>query len=139
MFYIVINNVMATSTPLPYHDDSNKTTLRHAFASPRFIFAFGGVGLFTCITAASGLAGVAWNSRALLGMYSVLLVVMLLAQAVVAAALFTDESWRKYLPPDETGEFKRVCTLLHLTSATLHLLSASAYVRPNWLSNMSWP
>lgn len=67
------------------------------------------MGLFTCITAASGLAGVRWNSRALLGMYSVLLVVMLLAQAVVAAALFTDKSWRRYLPPDETGEVKKVC------------------------------
>ncbi|EIE19829.1 hypothetical protein COCSUDRAFT_44255 [Coccomyxa subellipsoidea C-169] len=74
----------------------------------KFIFAFGGVGLFTCITAASGLAGVTWNSRALLGMYSVLLVVMLLAQAVVAAALFTDKSWRRYLPPDETGEVKKI-------------------------------
>ena len=42
-------------------------------------------------------------------MYSVLLVVMLLAQAVVAAALFTDKSWRRYLPPDETGEVKKVC------------------------------
>ncbi len=79
-----------------------------AWAARRFIFAFGGVGLFTCITAASGLAGVTWNSRALLGMYSVLLVVMLLAQAVVAAALFTDKSWRRYLPPDETGEVKKV-------------------------------
>ncbi|BDA51132.1 Tobamovirus multiplication protein 2A [Coccomyxa sp. Obi] len=80
----------------------------HKLSFPWFIFAFGGVGLFTCITAASGLAGVSWNSRALLGVYSVLLVVMLLAQAVVAAALFTDKSWRKYLPPDETGEFKRI-------------------------------
>lgn len=64
--------------------------------------------MFTFITAVTGLAGVSWNSRALLGIYSVLLVVMLLAQAVVAVALFTDKSWRKYLPPDETGEFKKV-------------------------------
>lgn len=66
------------------------------------------MGLFTCITAATGLAGVRWNSRALLGVYSVLLVLMLLTQAVVAVALFTDKSWRRYLPPDETGEFKKV-------------------------------
>jgi hypothetical protein len=47
----------------------------------RFIFAFGGAGAFTFLTAVAGLAGVGWNSRALLGLYSVLLVVMLLAQA----------------------------------------------------------
>jgi Na+-transporting methylmalonyl-CoA/oxaloacetate decarboxylase gamma subunit len=74
----------------------------------RFIFAFGGAGLFTFVTAAAGLAGVSWNSRALLGVYSVLLVLMLLAQAVVAVALFTDNSWKRYLPPDETGEVKKV-------------------------------
>ena len=46
----------------------------------RFIFAFGGAGAATFLTAATGLAGVSWNSRALLGCYSVLLVLMLLAQ-----------------------------------------------------------
>ena len=76
--------------------------------SRRFIFAFGGAGLFTFLTAATGLAGVGWNSRWLLGTYSVLLVIMLLVQAAVAITLFADDSWRKYLPPDQTGEFHKV-------------------------------
>lgn len=76
--------------------------------SRRFIFAFGGAGLFTFLTAATGLAGVGWNSRWLLGTYSVLLVIMLLMQAAVAITLFADDSWRKYLPPDKTGEFHKV-------------------------------
>ncbi len=113
-----------------------KDLLRYALLSPRFIFAFGGVGLFTCITAASGLAGVSWNSRALLGMYSVLLVVMLLAQAVVAAALFSDNSWRKYLPPDETGEVKRVCTLLNFHVCSISL---AVGISPSWPVKISWP
>lgn len=49
----------------------------------RFIFAFGAAGAFTFLTAATGLAGVSWNSRALLGLYSVLLVLMLIAQVRV--------------------------------------------------------
>lgn len=49
-----------------------------------------------------------WNSRWLLGTYSVLLVIMLLVQAAVAITLFADESWRNYLPPDQTGEFHKV-------------------------------
>ena len=49
-----------------------------------------------------------WNSRWLLGIYSVLIVIMLLVQAAVAITLFADDSWRKYLPPDQTGEFHKV-------------------------------
>jgi hypothetical protein len=47
----------------------------------RFVFAFGGAGAVTFLVAATGLAGVACNSRALLGLYSVLMVLLLLAQA----------------------------------------------------------
>ncbi len=80
----------------------------HIACTCRFIFAFGGAGLFTFLTAATGLAGVGWNSRWLLGIYSVLIVIMLLVQAAVAITLFADDSWRKYLPPDQTGEFHKV-------------------------------
>ena len=80
----------------------------------RFIFAFGGAGLFTFLTAATGLAGVGWNSRWLLGIYSVLIVIMLLIQAAVAITMFADDSWRKYLPPDQTGEFHKVHSCLNI-------------------------
>lgn len=50
-------------------------------ACGRFVFAFGAAGAVTFLTAATGLAGVACNSRALLGLYSVLMVLLLLAQA----------------------------------------------------------
>jgi hypothetical protein len=74
----------------------------------RFIYAFGGAGLLTLLTAATGLLGVRLNSRMLLGVYGSLLAMMLLGQAAVAIACFADDAWSKHLPPDETGEAKKV-------------------------------
>ena len=75
----------------------------------RFIYAFGGAGLFTFLTAIAGLGGVAYNSRCLLWVYSTFMVVLLLAQAALAIAYFLDSSWKKRLPHDDTGEARRVC------------------------------
>jgi len=47
-------------------------------------------------------------------MYSVLIVIMLLIQAAVAITMFADDSWRKYLPPDQTGEFHKVHSCLNI-------------------------
>ena len=41
-------------------------------------------------------------------------------------ALFADSSWRKYLPPDETGEFKRVRASRVLKGFRLHALPSLA-------------
>ena len=46
----------------------------------RFIYAFFGAGLFTFITAATGLVGAARNNRVCLGLYAFLAIVLLLAQ-----------------------------------------------------------
>lgn len=86
---------------------------KHVTVTPRrmgarFVYAFGGAGLLTVVTAVTGLVGVRLNSRVLLGLYSSLLVVMLLGQALVAIALFADDAWTKRLPPDTTGEAKKV-------------------------------
>lgn len=56
------------------------------------------------ITASTALVGVAHNSRFCLGLYSFLMVVLLLAQAALAIAFFTDNSWEKKLPHDESAE-----------------------------------
>ena len=76
----------------------------HKSAGHRFIWAFGGTGLFTFLTAASGLIGVAANSPRVLGLYSVLLCTLLLGQAFLGVAFFADDTWRKHLPPDASGE-----------------------------------
>lgn len=70
----------------------------------RFIFAFGAAGILVLITASTALVGVAHNSAFCLGLYSFLMVVLLLAQAALAIAFFADNSWKKKLPHDETAE-----------------------------------
>ena len=52
--------------------------------------------------------GVAHNSAFCLGLYSFLMVLLLLAQASLAIAFFADNSWKKKLPHDDTGEAKQV-------------------------------
>ena len=73
-------------------------------AACRFIFAFGAAGILVLITASTALVGVAHNSAFCLGLYSFLMVVLLLAQAALAIAFFADHSWKKKLPHDETAE-----------------------------------
>ena len=82
----------------------------HKPAGLRFIWAFGGTGLFTFLTATSGLIGVAANSPRMLGLYSVLLCTLLLGQAFLGVAFFADDTWRKHLPPDASGEATEVNT-----------------------------
>ena len=67
------------------------------------------------MTASTALVGVAHNSGICLGIYSFLMVVLLIGQAVLAIALFADNSWQKYLPHDDTGEAERVsfCRSVH--------------------------
>ncbi|KAK9863553.1 hypothetical protein WJX84_003256 [Apatococcus fuscideae] len=95
-----------------YHIESHADASRHLLKSdigfPWFIYAFGGAGLFTFLTASAGLAGVAYNSRFLLWVYSTFMVILLLAQAVLAVAYFADSSWKKRLPEDDTGEALRM-------------------------------
>jgi hypothetical protein len=80
--------------------------------------------LLTLLTAATGLLGVRLNSRMLLGVYGSLLAVMLLGQAAVAIACFADDAWSKHLPPDETGEAKKV-GLCFLWPAQVFLLAST--------------
>ena len=59
--------------------------------------------------------GVSYNSRGCLSLYSILLGLLLLVQAVLAVAFFADNSWKKKLPHDDTGQAAAVslaCFLL---------------------------
>jgi len=78
----------------------------HGF--PWFIYAFGGAGVLILVTASTALVGVAHNSAFCLGLYSFLMVLLLLAQASLAIAFFADNSWKKKLPHDDTGEAKQM-------------------------------
>ena len=79
-----------------------------SIAHCRFIYAFGGAGLFLFLTAISGLYGACYNSRFCLNFYSTMVVVMLLAQCALLVGYFADQSWKKKLPHDDTGEAHKV-------------------------------
>lgn len=82
----------------------------HGF--PWFIYAFGGAGVLILVTATTALVGVAHNSTFCLGLYSFLMVLLLIAQASLAIAFFADNSWKKKLPHDDTGEAKQIFSFL---------------------------
>lgn len=102
---------------------------------PWFIYAFFGAGLFTFITAATGLVGAARNNRVCLGLYAFLAIVLLLAQGALALAFFADAHWQKRFPPDETGEARKlrrwiahrmdVCKWIGLALLLLQVLSVA--------------
>lgn len=64
------------------------------------------------LTASTALFGVAHNSGFCLGLYSFLMVVLLIAQTALAIAFFADKSWKKLLPHDDTGEAEKVIPYL---------------------------
>ena len=92
----------------PCQSDCYERSHSCVLCAARFIYAFGGVGLFTFLTACIGLLGVGVNSRFLLGVYSTLVALMLVCQAGVAASFFFDNTWIRRLPRDDTGEFELV-------------------------------
>ncbi|KAK9785600.1 hypothetical protein WJX73_008891 [Symbiochloris irregularis] len=71
---------------------------------PWFIVGFGGMGALTFLTAWCGLLGVSYNNRSCLSIYSCLLGLLLLVQVTLAVAFFADDSWKKKLPHDDTGQ-----------------------------------
>ena len=83
-----------------------------SFLPQRFIYAFGGAGLFLFLTAISGLYGACYSNRHCLNFYSTMVVVMLLAQCALLVGYFADQSWKKKLPHDDTGEAAKV-NLMH--------------------------
>ena len=74
----------------------------------RFVYAFGGVGIFVFATAITGLVGAARSIRWCLNLYSTLVIVLLVAEGAMIVAYFADDSWQKRLPHDDTGEAKQV-------------------------------
>ncbi len=87
----------------------------------RFIYAFGGAGLFLFLTAISGLYGACYSNRHCLNFYSTMVVVMLLAQCALLVGYFADQSWKKKLPHDDTGEAAKVNIMHILLFLALHM------------------
>ena len=107
------------------------------FAACRFVFAFGAAGILVLITASTALVGVAHNSAFCLGLYSFLMVVLLLAQAALAIAFFTDHSWKKKLPHDETAE--AVSRYLRLKNSEHFCRLKNSFSHQSYLLKLSYP
>ncbi|KAK9813083.1 hypothetical protein WJX72_008635 [[Myrmecia] bisecta] len=102
--YVKFRDTHFSPTPAPAPNLSLEATA----GFPWFIFAFGGAGVFTLLTALTGLSGVNSNSRCCLGLYFTMLLVLLLGQLALAIAYFSDRSWTKKLPHDDTGEAEKM-------------------------------
>ncbi|XP_024367638.1 tobamovirus multiplication protein 2A isoform X2 [Physcomitrium patens] len=74
--------------------------------APWFIYAFFGAGAITCFVSLTGHIAADFPERKL--QYSVLQILLLLAQFAVAGALFFDRHWREDIPEDPTGELDKV-------------------------------
>lgn len=100
----------------------------HRNSSPWFIYAFGGAGLFLCLTAISGLYGASYNSRHCLNFYSTMVVVMLLAQCALLVGYFADKSWKEKLPHDDTGEAARIEKFLSKEVSIMQWVALGAFL-----------
>jgi len=105
----------------------------------RFIYAFGGAGLFLFLTAISGLYGACYSNRHCLNFYSTMIVAMLLAQCALLIGYFADQSWKKKLPHDDTGEAAKVNIMhvlqflaLHMHQTFLHAYSRAVLHTQQW-------
>lgn len=98
----------ADQTPQTHHSLLLWVIQAHRHGSPWFIYAFGGAGLFLFLTAISGLYGACYSNRHCLNFYSTMIIVMLLAQCVLLVGYFADQSWKKRLPHDDTGEAAKI-------------------------------
>ncbi|KAL3140782.1 hypothetical protein ABBQ32_005327 [Trebouxia sp. C0010 RCD-2024] len=97
-------------------------------ASPWFIYAFGGAGLFLFLTAVSGLYGACYNSRFCLNFYSTMVVVMLLAQCALLVGYFADKSWKRKLPHDDTGEAHKIEKFVQRDLSTIKWVALGAFL-----------
>lgn len=73
-----------------------------------FIYLFVGIGAALFVISCFGCIGAATRSGCCLTCYSVLLIVLILAEVGAAAFIFFDKSWRSEIPDDKTGAFDMI-------------------------------
>ncbi|KVH91895.1 hypothetical protein Ccrd_006078 [Cynara cardunculus var. scolymus] len=70
-----------------------------------FIYLFVGIGALLFVISCFGCIGAATRSGCCLTCYSLLVILLILAELGCAAFIFFDKSWRAEIPVDKTGEF----------------------------------
>ncbi|XP_071687033.1 tobamovirus multiplication protein 2A-like [Rutidosis leptorrhynchoides] len=77
-----------------------------------FIYLFVGIGAAIFIISCFGCIGAATRSGCCLTCYSVLVILLILAELGCAAFIFFDKSWRSNIPVDKTGDFDMIYRFL---------------------------
>mmetsp|Transcript_3790 Transcript_3790/g.4272 ORF Transcript_3790/g.4272 Transcript_3790/m.4272 type:complete len:340 (+) Transcript_3790:138-1157(+) len=75
-----------------------------------FIYGFGAAGAFTTITSTTGLCGTGYGNYCLLNLYTYELILMILGQAALAIALFSDKDLYQF--PDVTPDEAKALSFL---------------------------
>ncbi|KAG5384814.1 hypothetical protein IGI04_036284 [Brassica rapa subsp. trilocularis] len=73
-----------------------------------FIYLFIGMGVVLFVTSCCGCVGTCSRSICCLSCYSLLLILLILAELGAAAFIFFDNSWRDQIPSDKTGNFDTI-------------------------------
>nr|GEW50865.1 tobamovirus multiplication protein 2A-like [Tanacetum cinerariifolium] len=73
-----------------------------------FIYLFVGIGAALFIISCFGCIGAATRSGCCLTCYSLLLILLILAELGCAAFIFFDKSWKSDIPLDKTGDFDMI-------------------------------
>ncbi|KAF3608576.1 hypothetical protein DY000_02046964 [Brassica cretica] len=73
-----------------------------------FIYLFIGIGVVLFVTSCCGCVGTCSRSICCLSCYSLLLILLILAELGAAAFIFFDNSWRDQIPSDKTGNFDTI-------------------------------
>ncbi|KAF9625862.1 hypothetical protein IFM89_027639 [Coptis chinensis] len=77
-----------------------------------FIYLFFGVGVILVFISLFGCIGALTRSGCCLSCYSLLLIILILAELGCAAFIFFDKSWKDEIPTDKTGDFEMIYSFL---------------------------
>ncbi|CAM6008013.1 unnamed protein product [Sphagnum balticum] len=93
----------------PFLSSGKKSTVGLSdLPKPWFIYAFLAGGIFTLLVTCTGHIAAETSNTICLSCYTVIQIVLLLVQFVIAGALVFDHHWREDLPDDPTGELDKV-------------------------------
>ncbi|KAE9596733.1 putative tetraspanin/Peripherin [Lupinus albus] len=73
-----------------------------------FIYLFIGIGVVLFVISCFGCIGAVTRSGCCLSCYSILVVLLILAELGCAAFIFFDKSWKEEIPTDKTGAFDMI-------------------------------
>lgn len=114
------------TTPVPVGDDHSLTKLGRPMLMaaslsgnifdklPKawFIYLFIGIGVILFVISCFGCVGAVTRNGCCLSCYSVLVLLLILAELGCAAFIFFDKTWEDEIPTDKTGDFNMIYAFL---------------------------